>query len=132
MPEKIEVARGRLFDRKEQRLRMLEGCSKIRELALPYDWGKQNFGVTAIAARDVLAQRQMVDGNGNIQSIAAGPEGEIYFYVQGTKGRKSASCIGRFDQRSGEIRILMDDAKLQSVSGMGISLGLARGKLITS
>jgi hypothetical protein len=74
---------------------------------------------------------------GNIQSIAGGADGEVYFYFAGGIGSVTRCCLGRFDARprsgaAGQFRILADASQLASASGMGLSIALARGKVVTS
>jgi hypothetical protein len=71
---------------------------------------------------------------GAIQSIVAGPDGEIYFYFVGGIGKVTRACLGRFDPRGGpgteSIRILADTKQLADATGMGGSLELARATLV--
>lgn len=85
---------------------------------------------THLTAAHVLGALNRPDGTGNIQSIAAAPDGGIFFYFSGGKGAEILACIGWFEPRSGEIRILCDAAPIQKASGMVASLALARGKLM--
>src|SRR5207248_3142761 len=58
--------------------------------------------------------------SGNIQSLAGGADGEVYFYFSGGAGPVTRCCLGRFDPRGGgQIRILADAPALASASGMG-------------
>ena len=68
-------------------------------------------------------------GTGNIQSIAAGADRNIYFYFSGGTNRKTVACLGRFETRTGLIRILAREKELESKSDFGASLALARGSL---
>jgi len=68
-------------------------------------------------------------GSGNIQSIAVGSDGNVYFYFGGGTMRKTVACLGRFETRTGVIRILARENELAEKSGMGDSLALARGEL---
>ena len=41
-------------------------------------------------------------GTGNIQSIAAGADRNIYFFFTGGTNRKTVACFGRFETRTGD------------------------------
>ncbi len=87
---------------------------------------------TLLTSANVLKAMNLERGAANFHSITAGVDGAVYFYVLASRGRELASAIGRFDPRSGETRIITNSDKLMSLTGMGRSIGLARGKLITS
>ncbi|MBC8108175.1 MAG: hypothetical protein H7Z14_16435 [Anaerolineae bacterium] len=75
--------------------------------------------------------RPPVKPGGNIQSLAAGFDGALYFYFNGGAGAAvGAQAIGRFDPRTGEIQIVADTQQLATISEMGRSLDLARGELL--
>ena len=67
---------------------------------------------------------------GNIQSLVTGLDGGLYFYFNGGAGATGAQAIGRFDPRRGEIQIVADTQQMADTSNMGLSLDLARGKLL--
>src|SRR5438552_8610735 len=69
---------------------------------------------------------------GNIQSIAAGPGGEIYFYFLGGGKRNTVACLGKFLPRNTSIQILASSSELQSATNMGPSIELARGTVVCS
>ena len=71
-------------------------------------------------------------GRGNIQSIAAGVDRNIYFYFSGGTKRKTIACFGRFETATGVIRILAREDKLADASRMGDSLTLAHGDLVAA
>jgi hypothetical protein len=71
-------------------------------------------------------------GSGNIQSIAAGSDGNVYFYFSGGTNKKLVACLGRFETRTGLIRILARETELADKSAMGPSLALARGSLVAA
>jgi hypothetical protein len=73
-----------------------------------------------------------ISRGGNIQSIASGIDGELYFYFAGGVGSVTRCCLGRFEPRKGQIRILCDAPKLASASGMGLSISLARGRVMVA
>jgi hypothetical protein len=104
---------------------------------------------TALTTFNILAAIQgsgfRVQGSGKqkpggtIQSICAGPDGEVYFYFVGGVGNVTQACLGRFDPRGGgggggpgaeSIRILADTRQLAEATGRGASLELARGTLL--
>lgn len=86
---------------------------------------------TVLSSVNVLAQMN-AKGSGNIQSIAAGADGNVYFYFAGGSKRQTLACLGRFEPRSGQIRILAREPEIASTSGMGLSLTLARGTLVAA
>ena len=67
---------------------------------------------------------------GHIQDVAAGPDGEIYFYFYGELGPKSLAAFGRYVPRTSKIQILADTSILADASGMGLSLPLAHGRIV--
>ena len=79
--------------------------------------------VTRLSARGLLAAMEE-KGSGNIQSIAAGADGNIYFYLTGGTKKKTIACLGRFETRTGLIRILAREQALASGSDFGASLAL--------
>jgi hypothetical protein len=82
-----------------------------------------------LSARSVLVTMDE-KGTGNIQSIAAGADRDIYFFFSGGTTRKTVACFGRFETRTGLIRILAREKELARASDMGASLALARGSLV--
>ncbi|HEX8522310.1 MAG TPA: hypothetical protein VF669_08645 [Tepidisphaeraceae bacterium] len=70
-------------------------------------------------------------GTGNIQSIAAARNGEIYFYFSGARARKTLTALGLYSNRTGAIRIIDDSDALMSGTGFGKSIALARGTVIS-
>jgi hypothetical protein len=72
------------------------------------------------------------EGTGNIQSIAAGADRNIYFFFTGGTNHKTVACFGRFETRTGVIRILARERELADKSGMGASLALARGSVVSA
>jgi hypothetical protein len=81
-----------------------------------------------LSSRAVLAAMDE-QGTGNIQSIAAGSDRNVYFYFTGGTNRKTVACLGRFETRTGVIRILARQKELADESDLGASLSLARGDL---
>jgi len=88
---------------------------------------------TRLSSANILAAAGATSSDrGNIQSIAAGPNGEIYFYLKGGGKRDTIACLGRFSERTGAIQILAGTSQLQSESGLGRSIELARGTVVVS
>lgn len=100
-----------------------DGMMAVGETTLPR--ATELTSVTILAALG-----EAVGGNGTIQDLAAGPDGMIYFYFVGGKGRTIRACIGRFDSRKALVTVLADTDQLMMASGMGDSIALARGTLI--
>lgn len=86
---------------------------------------------TPLSARGILTVLGE-KGSGNIQSIAAAADGNVYFLFAGGTLTKTVACFGRFETRTGLIRILAREQQLAAISGMGLSLALARGTLVAS
>lgn len=86
---------------------------------------------TPLSARGLLAAMNE-KGSGNIQSIAAGGDGNIYFFFTGGTKKKTVACLGRFETRTGLIRILAREPELASASEFGASLALARGDVVAA
>jgi hypothetical protein len=88
---------------------------------------------TRLSSSNILAAfGAAIENRGNIQSIAAGLNGEIYFYLKGGGKRNTIACFGRFAPRTGAIQILAGTSQLQSESGLGPSIELARGTVVVS
>jgi hypothetical protein len=81
---------------------------------------------TPLSSQNILGELGE-KGTGNIQSIAAGGDGNIYFFFMGGSKRKTIACFGRYDPRTHLLRILANEARLESATGMGASLTLASG-----
>lgn len=84
-----------------------------------------------VSARGILAAMDL-KGTGNIQSIAAAADGNIYFFFAGGNAKQTIACLARFETRTGLIRILAREKALADKSGMGDSLVLARGALVSA
>jgi hypothetical protein len=83
------------------------------------------------AVLDALGERGSSGGvRGSIQSLAVGPEGDVYFFFAGQGRRKLLMTLGAFSPATGQTRILADSAALRDASGMGNTLALARGSLL--
>lgn len=86
---------------------------------------------TELTSANILtAMGEAPGGNGTIQDLAAGPDGTIYFYFVGGRGRTLRACVGRFLPRNQAISVVVDTSMLSRHSEMGDSLGLARGTLV--
>ncbi len=73
----------------------------------------------------------MSGGRGHILDVAAGSDGEIYFYFYGQLARQSLAAFGRYVPATNKIQILADTSVLEDASGMGLSLPLARATVVT-
>lgn len=71
------------------------------------------------------------DGRGNIQGVASGPAGEIYFYFCGVAQRHTIAAIGRFFPKTAKVQILANTDAIGNATGMGRSLSLARGSVVS-
>lgn len=85
---------------------------------------------TQLSVGTIAASLGAAGGRGNIQGLAAGPVGEIYFYFSGALGRQTLVCLGQFSPKTSRIRILADTDALATATGMGRSLTLARGSVL--
>ncbi len=70
-------------------------------------------------------------GTGNIQSLAPARGGDLYFYFLGSKGRQTLACLGIYSNKTGRIRVLADAKTLMAETGLGPSIALARGNVIS-
>src|SRR6266496_3162555 len=86
---------------------------------------------TQLSAGNIAAALGASEGRGNIQGIAAGPAGDIYFYFSGSQGRKTLAAVGQYLPRNAKIRILADTAAVASATATGRSLPLARGSVLS-
>ena len=70
---------------------------------------------------------------GNIHGVAAASDagGDIYFYFQGVEGRRTLACIGVFTPKTERVRVLADGDAVAAATGMGRSLPLARGSVVS-
>jgi hypothetical protein len=70
-------------------------------------------------------------GTGNIQSLAPARGGDLFFYFLGSKGRQTLACLGLYSNKSGRIRVLADTNTLMAETGLGRSITLARGTVVS-
>jgi hypothetical protein len=82
------------------------------------------------SANILAAMGETVGGSGTIQDIIAGPDGAIWFYFIGGKGRTIRACIGQFVLRDEKIHIAAGTDQLKRATAMGDSIELARGSLL--
>jgi hypothetical protein len=90
-------------------------------------------GATAfsnVAVLEALGERAGGGVRGSLQSLAVGPEGDVYFFFAGQGRRKLLTALGAFSPATGQTRILADSAALRDASGMGNTLALARGSIL--
>ncbi len=86
---------------------------------------------TQLTSANILAAMgESYGGNGTIGDITAGPEGTLWFYFCGGKGRAVRACVGEFHVRDESIHILFDTNRLADMTGMGSSIDLARATLV--
>lgn len=86
---------------------------------------------TQLTTANILAAMgETVGGRGVIQDLAQGPEDGIYFYFCGYKGSSIRTAVGVYTHRTGQISIAYMHQRLARHSGMGDSIGIARGTLI--
>jgi hypothetical protein len=89
-------------------------------------------GATAFsnaAVLDALGERGP-GTRGSLQSLAVGPDGDVYFFFAGQGRRKLLVALGAFSPSSGQTRVLADATALRDASGMGNTLALARGSVL--
>ncbi|HYO08825.1 MAG TPA: hypothetical protein VER17_07610 [Tepidisphaeraceae bacterium] len=87
---------------------------------------------TQLSAGNIAAAMGVSGGRGNIQGIAAGPDGDIYFFFRGgAAARRSMAVLGRYSPKTAKIRVLADTDAIAAATGMGRSLPLARGTLLS-
>jgi hypothetical protein len=86
---------------------------------------------TQLTAANILAAMgESVGGRGNIQDLVAGADGTIYFYFSGSKGASIRTAVGVYSRRSESITLAFNQSQLAAASGMGDSIGIARGSLV--
>lgn len=72
--------------------------------------------------------------NGNIESLAAGPDGRLWFFFRGSVGeqrqRRTVMAVGTYDVFTTRIRIYADLALLRAASEFGASIELADGDVV--
>ncbi|MEO6435166.1 MAG: hypothetical protein ABIP55_05335 [Tepidisphaeraceae bacterium] len=85
---------------------------------------------TQLSAANIGVTLGTPGARGNIQALAAGPRGELYFYFLGVQGRRTVACLGQFHPKTSKIRLLADTDTLATAAGMGRSLPLARGSVV--
>ena len=90
---------------------------------------------TQLSVQTIASLLGVGDGaRGNIHGIAAaaGPGGDIYFYFIGRAGRSTIACIGTFTPKTEKVRVLADTEAVAAATGMGRSLALARGSVVSA
>jgi len=81
---------------------------------------------------DILEATGQAGGTGSIQSLEVGPDGRLYYYFAGGKGRQMSAAFGYFAPETGRPVVLADAATLARESRLGDSLALARGTIVRS
>jgi hypothetical protein len=81
------------------------------------------------SAKVLVEMGESFGGTGSIHDLVGGPDGTLWFYFSGGKGRRVRACVGQFIPRLESISIIFDTKALTDLSGMGDSLALARGTL---
>lgn len=90
---------------------------------------------TRLTAASVLAETREAAGeqaSGNIQSLAFGADGALYFYVSGGTERRTIAALGRFVPATSVIQLVAPTKQLTAASRMGRALALARGTVVAS
>ena len=88
--------------------------------------GSENISSITPLSSAAILEAMNEQGSGNIQSIGAAADGNVYFYFSGGTLKKTVACAGRYEPRGGAIRILAKQDQLAAVSGMHESLTFAR------
>jgi hypothetical protein len=70
-------------------------------------------------------------GAGAIHSIAVGPSNDLYVLFTGGKGRTPICAVARYSPSTAKVKIVADTQRLMDASGMGPSIELARGSLVS-
>jgi hypothetical protein len=88
---------------------------------------------TQLSVANLAALLGAENAKGNIHGIAAASAsgGDIYFYFLGESGRRTLACIGTFSPKTERLRLLADTDALATATGMGRSLPLARGSVVS-
>ena len=88
---------------------------------------------TQLSVANVAALLGADGARGNIHGIAApvSASGDIYFYFQAVHGRRTIAAVGVFAPKREQVRILADTDAVASATGMGRSLPLARGTVVS-
>ena len=89
---------------------------------------------TPLSVANIAALLDAPDARrGNIHGIAAASDagGDIYFYFLGVHGRRTIACIGTFTPKTQKVRVLADTDAVALATGMGRSLPLARGSVVS-
>jgi hypothetical protein len=89
---------------------------------------------TALTSARVLGSLELAQAanpRGNFHSLAADRHGRVWFYFAGRAGRRAMACVGRFDPRDGAMRVVISPQQMQEATGMGASLVLARGAILS-
>lgn len=90
--------------------------------------------IPALSAARILSALGMGGAPANaagIRSMAVGPENDLYLLFTGGAGRDPIWAIVRYTPSSGALRVAMGTRRLMEESGMGPSLELARGTLVS-
>jgi hypothetical protein len=85
---------------------------------------------TRFSNASILEALGQGDSAGNIQSMAAGADGKIYFYFLREKKKVLLAALGTFSPDSGKTQVIADSEALQRESQMGNALALARGSVM--
>jgi hypothetical protein len=85
---------------------------------------------TTFSSATILEAMGENKGTGNIQSLAAGDDGKLYFYFTGGAGKRIVAAFGCYTPANGKTRIIADAKLLAAESHLGDSLALARGSVV--
>ncbi|MCA1684249.1 MAG: hypothetical protein LC708_03885, partial [Actinobacteria bacterium] len=120
-------ARGNVFWSQEA-----EGGDDDVVFSLGDDGVPRATPLTADAALAATNEAGGAETSGNIQSLAFGPDGALYFYVTGGTDRRTIAAFGRFLPSTSVIQLLAPTKSLMTATGMGRALALARGTVVVS
>ena len=86
--------------------------------------------LTSAFLLDAMELAQTANARGNFHSLAADPDGRVWFYFAGRAGQRAVASVGQFDPRDGAVRVVISPQQLREATGMGASLVLARGSVL--
>jgi hypothetical protein len=86
----------------------------------------------ALSVGNLLDKLGLHGATGAIHSLAIGPDDALYLLFIGSHGPAPVYFVAQYIPASHGLRIVADTQRLMQESGLGVSLALARGSLLSS
>jgi hypothetical protein len=88
--------------------------------------------VAALGVDNILTTLGMTGGQGAVRSLAVGPGDQLYALFTGSRGPAAICAVLQYSPGTHKVTVSANTAKVMDASGLGLSIGLARGTLLGS